>query len=147
MRLWSLHPEYLDTKGLVALWREGLLAKKVLEGRTKAYTNHPQLIRFKTYRYPLRLINAYLYYVYLEAKRRGYNFNRSKIQQSNLTKIVPVTTGQIRFEFLHLKKKLMKRDRGRFIYLSGFKKDSRLRLNPVFYKIDGPVEDWEKGGL
>jgi len=30
MRLWSLHPRYLDAKGLVALWREGLLAQKVL---------------------------------------------------------------------------------------------------------------------
>lgn len=27
MRLWSLHPRYLDSKGLVALWCEALLAK------------------------------------------------------------------------------------------------------------------------
>nr|WP_243687290.1 pyrimidine dimer DNA glycosylase/endonuclease V [Methanobacterium formicicum] len=47
MRLWSLHPKYLDVKGLVALWREGLLARAVLKGKTKGYTNHPQLIRFK----------------------------------------------------------------------------------------------------
>lgn len=32
MRLWSLHPSYLDAVGLVALWREGLLARKVLQG-------------------------------------------------------------------------------------------------------------------
>jgi hypothetical protein len=32
MRLWSLHPRYLDAKGLQAVWREGLLAKKVLQG-------------------------------------------------------------------------------------------------------------------
>jgi len=25
MRLWTLHPKYLDARGLVALWREGLL--------------------------------------------------------------------------------------------------------------------------
>ena len=35
MRLWSLHPRYLDAKGLVALWREGLLAQAVLKGQTK----------------------------------------------------------------------------------------------------------------
>jgi carboxyl-terminal processing protease len=29
MRLWSLHPKYLDAQGLVALWREALLAKAV----------------------------------------------------------------------------------------------------------------------
>ncbi|WP_368086417.1 pyrimidine dimer DNA glycosylase/endonuclease V [Nitrosomonas sp. Nm34] len=26
MRLWSIHPKYLDAKGLLALWREGLQA-------------------------------------------------------------------------------------------------------------------------
>ena len=32
MRLWSLSPRYLDVKGLVAVWREGLLADAVLLG-------------------------------------------------------------------------------------------------------------------
>jgi hypothetical protein len=32
MRLWSLHPSLLDRMGLLALWREGLLAQKVLLG-------------------------------------------------------------------------------------------------------------------
>lgn len=147
MRLWSLHPEYLDTKGLIALWREGLLAKKVLEGKTKGYTNHPQLIRFKKYKYPLKLINAYLYHVYLEAKKRGYNFDKGKIRQYKLIREVPVTTGQIRFEFLHLKKKLKKRDRERYESLLWLKKDSELKLNPVFYRINGHIEDWERGGF
>ena len=49
MRLWSLHPKYMDSKGLVALWREGLLARAVLKGQTNGYINHPQLIRFKNY--------------------------------------------------------------------------------------------------
>jgi hypothetical protein len=33
MRIWSLHPKYLDSKGLVALWRESLLAKNVLRDK------------------------------------------------------------------------------------------------------------------
>ena len=37
MRLWSLHPRCLDAKGLVALWREGLLAQEVLRGKTRDY--------------------------------------------------------------------------------------------------------------
>ncbi|MEM2589333.1 MAG: pyrimidine dimer DNA glycosylase/endonuclease V [Candidatus Aenigmatarchaeota archaeon] len=72
MRLWLIHPKYLDCRGLVAVWREGLLAKKVLEGKTKGYRNHPQLKIFKEYEKPIDLINAYLFQIYLEAKRRGY---------------------------------------------------------------------------
>ena len=43
MRLWSIHPRYLDSMGLVALWREALLAQAVLRGETKGYKFHPQL--------------------------------------------------------------------------------------------------------
>ncbi|MEM2946822.1 MAG: pyrimidine dimer DNA glycosylase/endonuclease V [Candidatus Bathyarchaeia archaeon] len=84
MRLWSIHPKYLDAKGLVSLWREGLLAKKILEGRSKGYANHPQLLRFKMYEKPVMLIDAYLYQVYLEAKRRGYRFNKTKVEHQNI---------------------------------------------------------------
>ena len=47
MRLWTLHPRYLDARGLVALWREALLAQKVLRGKTRGYRAHPQLQRFR----------------------------------------------------------------------------------------------------
>lgn len=57
MRLWSIHPQYLDAKGLLALWREALLAKHVLEGSTKGYKNHPQLIRFKETDNPIGFIS------------------------------------------------------------------------------------------
>jgi len=30
MRLWSIHPKYLDRQGLLAVWRESLLAQSVL---------------------------------------------------------------------------------------------------------------------
>jgi hypothetical protein len=79
MRIWSLHPQYLDTKGLVALWRETLLAKNVLAGNTKGYKNHPQLKRFKNTDNPLHAINQYLSIIYQEASSRGYTFTREKI--------------------------------------------------------------------
>ncbi|MFN3505685.1 MAG: pyrimidine dimer DNA glycosylase/endonuclease V, partial [Caldimicrobium sp.] len=60
MRLWSIHPMYLDARGLVALWREALLARKVLIGETSGYRNHPQLVRFKRSASPLDAINRYL---------------------------------------------------------------------------------------
>ena len=78
MRIWSIHPKYLDSKGLVALWREALLAKNVLEGKTKGYRNHPQLLRFKKAINPVESINYYLVGVYEEAVKKGYQFNKEK---------------------------------------------------------------------
>ena len=81
MRLWSLHPSYLDAKGLTALWREGLLAKAVLAGQTRGYKNHPQLERFKSQPDPQVTINAYLLDVWREAERRGYHFDLGKLSE------------------------------------------------------------------
>jgi hypothetical protein len=64
MRLWSVHPSLLDPKGLVALWREGLLAQKVLQGRTTGYRSHPQLHRFRQSGEPLAAIATYLWAVH-----------------------------------------------------------------------------------
>lgn len=72
MRLWSIAPSYLDRQGLLALWREGLLAKKVLEQKTKGYRQHPQLLRFDKDN-----INYYLETIYQEAINRDYHFCRS----------------------------------------------------------------------
>ncbi|MFZ2406304.1 MAG: pyrimidine dimer DNA glycosylase/endonuclease V [Methylobacter sp.] len=33
--------------GLLALWREALLAQKVLRGESRGYRHHPQLARFR----------------------------------------------------------------------------------------------------
>ena len=78
MRIWSVHPKYLDSKGLVALWRETLLAKHVLEGKTKGYKNHPQLHRFKASEKPIECINLYLSIVFEEAENRGFHFDKNK---------------------------------------------------------------------
>jgi len=141
MRLWSLHPKYLDSKGLVALWREGLLAKKVLEGRTKGYRNHPQLERFKKHRDPLKAINAYLFEVWKEASRRGYKFNLDKVVPVELDEKIPVTKGQLTYEFQHLLRKLRKRNPERCKELKHVKE---VEPNPVFSVVEGDVEPWEK---
>src|SRR3989339_1383733 len=111
MRIWSLHPKYLDTKGLVALWRETLLAKHVLEGKTKGYKNHPQLNRFKEAPAPLDCINQYLSVVYKEALRRGFNFAKDKIKWEFKPTTLTVTTGQLYYEKEHLLNKLILRDK------------------------------------
>ena len=144
MRLWSIHPKYLDKKGLLALWREGLLAKKVLEGKTKGYKNHSQLQRFKEFENPLLAINSYLYFVWFESKKRGYNFRKRKISSGEIISAkIPVTKGQLEFEFPRLCKKLEKRDRKRF---EEIKKEGKNfpEVNPIFYIIKGKIERWEK---
>jgi hypothetical protein len=145
MRLWSLHPKYLDSKGLVALWREGLLARAVLKGKTKGYTNHPQLIRFKKQGHPLLFLDTYLNHVYLEANIRGYNFNQEKIGVEHTSKQIPVTSGQILYELEHLLMKLKKRDQYKYQEIKKItdQKDS-LIPNPLFNVIPGDIELWEK---
>src|SRR5690348_4205652 len=111
MRLWSLHPMYLDAKGLVALWREGLLAQAVLAGKTKGYKHHPQLKRFKECRNPRAAIATYLREVQVEASRRGYNFDAKKIGRGKVrAKSLKVTRGQLQYEWAHLRRKLKTRD-------------------------------------
>ncbi len=141
MRIWSLHPKYLDSKGLVALWRETLLAKNVLSGNTKGYINHPQLIRFKNSSDPIKSIDYYLQIVWEESRERNYNFNREKFNfEENVDKI-PVTNGQVKYEFSHLLKKLRERDIDRYMLSKDIHK---IDLHPLFYALDGGIEDWEK---
>ncbi len=141
MRIWSLHPKYLDTKGLVALWRETLLAKNVLEGKTKGYKNHPQLYRFQNSKQPLDSINFYLYKLWLEASSRNYNFDKSKFILIEDIERIPVTKGQIEFERNHLLGKLKERDR--------YKQNevlivSNIEVHPLFKIVEGKIELWEK---
>ncbi len=141
MRIWSFHPQYLDSKGLVALWRETLLAKKVLEGKTKGYLNHPQLNRFKTTKEPINSINFYLEAVWEEAKRRNYNFDESKFEKINKIDKIELTTGQLNFETNHLLNKLKIRDINKY---HDNKKLGVFEIHPLFKLIDGDIETWEK---
>lgn len=141
MRLWSLHPKYLDSKGLTALWREGLLARNVLKGGIAGYRNHPQLIRFREQKDPTKAINAYLYHVYSEGVRRGYDFDRAKLGRKVSGVTMAVTKGQLEFELKRLKGKL--KDRAPVKY----NEISRLRApkpNPAFRVVKGRKEKWEK---
>ncbi len=140
MRLWSLHPKYLDSKGMVALWRESLLAKKVLSGNTKGYKNHPQLKRFKDSSDPLAAINYYLSVLHTEAHTRGYNFDIGKISDYNNTPLINVTSGQLNFETEHLFNKLQIRDPLKY---SVVKKTKRFLQHPLFNVVEGAIEPWE----
>jgi len=143
MRLWSIHPKYLDTKGLTACWREGLGAKAALEKRVQGYKNHPQLNRFKKTKNQISQINAYLYFILQEAQLRNYNFDASKINygQTTLAIDMNVTSGQVNFEFNHLMSKLKTRDNNKFKRLSSVDK---IETHPLFKIVPGEIESWEK---
>jgi hypothetical protein len=140
MRIWSIHPQYLDTKGLLALWRETLLAKQVLEGKTKAYKNHPQLKRFKVITNPVDCIDQYLSAVYEESLRRGYNFDKNKINWFFKPIKLTVTIGQINYETNHLLQKLKLRDVSKYLDL---KNQQEILTHPLFEIVNGKIEEWE----
>ena len=142
MRLWTLHPKYLDSRGLVAAWREALLAQAVLRGRTTGYTRHPQLLRFRRSRSPVASIGSYLGALHAEAPRRGYRFDRRKIARLGQGVRLSVTLGQVEYEWRHLKAKLAVRDR---TWLAGLRRIGRPDVHPVFRLVRGAVETWEAG--
>ena len=141
MRIWSIHPKYLDSKGLVALWRETLLAKHVLEGKTSAYKHHPQLTRFTESTDPIVYINHYLISVYDEAVVRGYNFDRNKINVTSEPGKLTVSVGQVIYETEHLLNKLSVRDIQRF---DQFKAVKLVKPHPLFVVVDGDIAKWER---
>ncbi len=141
MRLWSLHPSYLDAKGLVALWREGLLALAVLRGKTRGYRNHPQLLRFKDAPDPVKAILSYLRYVHEEASTRGYRFDGRKLGRVKDCPRIQVTRGQLAYELQHLKAKLRRRDPSRYRALQAL---AAPRPHPLFVPVAGTVAPWER---
>lgn len=141
MRLWSLHPKYLDRQGLLALWREALLAQAVLRGRTRGYTRHPQLERFQHHASPRLAINAYLAMVHAEATSRGYAFDQGKIGPVRTVEPIAVTVGQLACEWQHLLAKLSVRDPLRFDQLRGL---ADPQCHPLFRSRPGPVASWER---
>ena len=140
MRLWSLHPQYLDAKGLVALWREALLAQKVLLGATRGYHHHPQLARFQCQRQPMAVIAAYLREVWREAVRRGYHFDQSKIAVRATRRKIAVNDGQLEYELAHLKAKLKLRNAAAYARI---RLVTQAQAHPLFEPTPGAREDWE----
>lgn len=141
MRLWSLHPKYLDPQGLVALWREALLARAVLRGETRGYLHHPQLERFRAHARPLAAIDAYLAGVYAEAVARGYTFDKSKLGRARAVQPVSVSSGQLAFEWQHLLRKLATRSPERF---AQWQDVTSPACHPLFRRRAGQVASWER---
>jgi hypothetical protein len=146
MRLWSIHPQYLDRQGLVALWREALLARAVLGGATRGYRHHPQLERFRVHPSPRFAINSYLSMVCAEAAARGYRFDRSKTGPVREVSPIPIATGQLSFEWQHLLGKLAVRNP---LLYARWRSIANPECHPLFHAHEGPVASWERteGGM
>lgn len=153
MRLWTVHPKYLDAQGLVALWREALLAQKVLLGETRGYRSHPQLERFRAQPDPMAAVGAFLAGVADEASRRGYEFDASKIWRppdvsaadaggAADVAAITVTEGQLLHEWRHLLRKLEARSPA---LLAAHAAVERPDAHPIFEVVPGEVEPWERG--
>jgi hypothetical protein len=143
MRLWTLHPRYLDARGLVALWREGLLAQAVLRGQTRGYTRHPQLLRFREQPSPVGCLAEYLRAVHEEAAHRGYRFAADKISRQRFSGHVAVTRGQVDYEWTHLRQKLAVRSTTGW---RGIADVRRPKVHPLFRVVPGAVAGWERVG-
>ena len=141
MRLWTIHPQYLDPQGLVAAWREALLAQKVLAGQTKGYRHHPQLLRFQTQPDPAAVMASFLDGLAEEAGRRGYCFDVARISRRRFAGHLPETDGQLLYEWSHLKAKLRVRAPQLFRQFRGVKTPEP---HPLFRIVPGDVRDWER---
>ena len=135
---------YLDARGLVALWREALLAQAVLKGKTRGYTHHPQLLRFQEQSSPVSYMAAYLRAVHGEALSRGYRFALAKISRSRASGCLTVAGGQLELEWHHLMEKLRTRDPTRRARLAAV---GAPLPHPLFRVVPGDIAHWEKGQL
>ncbi len=142
MRLWTVHPRHLDAAGLVALWREALLAQAVLLGRTRGYTKHPQLERFRAAADPLACISVYLRAVADEATSRGYAFDAARIVTSGTpARPIAETRGQLLYEWEHLGGKLRQRSPA---WYRDRVAGAPPTAHPLFRIVAGGVRDWER---
>ena len=141
MRVWTVHPQYLDRQALVAVWRETLLAQAVLQGKTKGYRHHPQLIRFQAQSSPIAAIATYLSHIHIEAVNRGYSFDNSKIPKDRMRKKISETQGQLDYEWKHLKRKVEARSPDWFPRIAAVRNPL---AHPLFAIRPGPINDWER---
>jgi pyrimidine dimer DNA glycosylase len=141
LRIWSLHPRYLDRQALIAGWREALLAKAVLSGLTRGYRHHPQLLRFQQQPDPVKCIDAYLDALYEEAILRGYRFDRSKVGPVCAVTSIETTTGQVAHEWERLLQKVASRSPD---WLPKLTAVSVPECHPLFTVVAGPIASWER---
>lgn len=110
----------------------------MLAGRTRGYTSHPQLDRFRTARDPVASIATYLAHVAREARARGYSFDESRLVPARTRARLRVTAGQLRYELEHLGAKLRRRNPAWLV------EPAEPEAHPLFIVVDGGIAEWER---
>jgi hypothetical protein len=87
MQLWTLHPKHLDVRGLVALWREALLAQKILCGATRGYRFDASKIGVRRIRWKMTETRGQLLYEWRHLKRKLKRRDVKKYRDLLLVKI------------------------------------------------------------
>jgi hypothetical protein len=145
MRLWSFHPKYLNQKYLNAVWYEGIV--KAQSGlQDKGYKNHSGLIRFRSAENeipPLMLLAQYLHVIWWEALVRNYNYDTTKIIGPLPVKVIKltVTRGQLKYEWQLYLSKIKENDPD---WYEKSKDINEPQPHPMFYVVEGEIEDWER---
>lgn len=111
----------------------------MLKNKTRGCKKHPQLERFKAQKNPAAAINAFLFFVEQEACARKHCFDKSKLERPWQSQKIPVTKGQLGFEFSRLKKKLGKRSPGKY---NEIRTQKNPEPNPLFKAIKGGTGSW-----
>jgi hypothetical protein len=143
MRLWTLHPRFLDAQGLTALWRESLLARAVLQGLTRGYRQHPQLQRFQAHAQPQLAIDRYLHGVHAESLARGYRYDAGKLGPLDAGVRLQASSGQLALEWQHLLAKLHARSP---VLYQQWRDVETPDCHPMFTVVPGPIAPWERAG-
>jgi hypothetical protein len=147
MRIWSISPEYMDTKRLGAQWCEALLCRNVIKGLTKGYKHHPQALRLMKHPTPLAFVNSFLYTIWKESQNRGFKYDKNRLEEfPSFVGPMPVTKGQLYYEFHHLQNKLT--DSGELERYHRNERNSMgfygIKPNDLFIVVPGDIEDFEK---
>jgi hypothetical protein len=81
--------------------------------------------------------------VWEEGHRRGYHFNKAKIDAGVLRSIqkIPITKGQLRYELQWLCTKVQQRDPPAYQRLLTV---AAAECHPIFEAIEGAIEEWEQ---
>lgn len=144
MRIWSLHPKYLDKKELIDSWNDGLRTIGILTRNHQGSIFRPELSRFRSQSEPIIAVEKYLLSIANEAKRRGYMVDIRKLPSIPVvvSHKIPVSSGQIEYEWRQLMHVLAGRSPG---FLRRIEYSPSHDINPIFYKRPGhDIETWEK---
>lgn len=154
MRLWTIHPKYLDGKRLTSQWKEGIqmmhIWKEIGENPEPAkrlgYVSHPQVRRLSNLLVAdsgliSLLLHQHLTAVHEESVQRSYSFNKKLIDDlapdcKNAPKVY-VTMGQVAYEFALMATKNNEWSQKVAI-------DPYMLCNPIFQVVSGSIESWEK---